>query len=141
MKKILFTLFIITQSFLVFSQESVKDSTEVAFIDLETYPVYEGCNENTNDASCFDKKIANHVKKNLKYPEKALNKGIQGTVKVIFLIDYDGSISNVTTSGADKILQKEAVRIVNLLPKFKPGMQKGKPVKVRYSFPITFKLQ
>ena len=141
MKKILFTFFIITQSFLTFSQESEKDSTTVNFNEAEIFPVYNGCEENTNDKNCFEKKIADLVKKNLKYPDRALEKGIQGTVKVTFTIDFDGSITNISTSGGDKILQKEAFRIAKLIPKFKPGLQKGKPIKVRFSFPITFKLK
>ena len=68
---------------------------------------------------------------------------IQGRVSVLFVIDKDGSITNVQAKGpkGGELLEKEALRVISKLPKFKPGMQRGKPVKVKYSQPITFKLQ
>ena len=61
----------------------------------------------------------------------------------IIVIDKDGSITNVQARGpkGGELLEKEALRVISKLPKFKPGMQRGKPVKVKYSQPITFKLQ
>ena len=57
----------------------------------------------------------------------------------MFAIDKNGVVTNIKTRGPDKILEKEAVRIISLLPKMTPGMQRGKAVKVTYSLPINFK--
>ena len=67
--------------------------------------------------------------------------GIQGRVFVQFVIDKDGSIVGVRTRGPDKNLEKEAQRIIGKLPKMTPGKQRGRPVRVPFSIPITFKLQ
>ena len=87
--------------------------------------------------------MAKHIKKNQQYPERAMEDGIQGRVSVLFVIDKDGSITNVQVRGpkGGELLEKEAQRVIEKLPKFKPGMQRGKPVRVKYSQPITFKLQ
>ena len=58
---------------------------------------------------------------------------------MVFVIDKDGNITNIRSRGPDKILEKEAERIVGLLPKMIPGKQRGKPVKVPYSLPIHFR--
>ena len=57
----------------------------------------------------------------------------------MFAIDKNGVVTNIKTRGPDKILEKEAIRIISLLPKMTPGMQRGKAVKVTYSLPINFK--
>jgi protein TonB len=80
-----------------------------------------------------------HVANHFKYPVQALDLGIQGKVFVVFVIDKDGYISNIRSRGPDKILEKEAERIIKLLPRMIPGKQRGRPVKVPYSVPIVFK--
>ena len=67
--------------------------------------------------------------------------GIQGRVFVQFTIGKDGSISGIRTRGPDKNLEKEANRIISRLPTMTPGKQRGRPVRVPFSIPITFKLQ
>ena len=67
--------------------------------------------------------------------------GIQGRVYVNFIIAKDGSITNVRMRGPDKNLEKEAARIISRLPKMTPGKQRGRPVRVPFSIPITFGLQ
>lgn len=67
--------------------------------------------------------------------------GIQGKVFVQFIIDRDGSIKNIVARGPDKNLEKEAIRIISLLPKMTPGKQRGRPVRVPFSIPIVFRLQ
>ena len=67
--------------------------------------------------------------------------GIQGRVYVNFIISKDGSISNIRMRGTDKNLEKEAARIIGKLPKMTPGKQRGRPVRVPFSIPITFRLQ
>ena len=65
----------------------------------------------------------------------------QGRVYVNFIISKDGSISNIRMRGPDKNLEKEAARIIGKLPNMTPGKQRGRPVRVPFSIPITFKLQ
>jgi len=81
------------------------------------------------------------VKANLKYPADARAKGIQGKVYVQFVVEKDGSITNVAVRrGVNPLLDAEAVRIAKLLPPFKPGSMRGKKVRTRYTLPITFTL-
>mgnify|MGYP005832302291 FL=1 len=82
-----------------------------------------------------------HIRKNFRYPEIAQEMGVQGRVSVIFVIQKDGSIGNIRMRGPDKNLEAEAMRIIKKLPKMTPGKQRGRPVKVPFSIPITFKLQ
>lgn len=121
--------------------EEVEEDVEVAFAVIEDVPVYPGCEglNKEQTKNCFQAKIQEHVKKNFNYPETALQLGIQGRVSVIFVVDSKGFTTNVRSRGPDKILEKEAERIISLLPKMKPGKQRGKPVKVAYAVPIFFK--
>ena len=118
---------------------------EVPFAVIEDVPVFPGCEgvAKNKRLDCFMEQMAKHIKKNQQYPERAMGDGIQGRVSVLFVIDKDGGISNVQVRGpkGGELLEKEAKRVIEKLPKFKPGMQRGKPVKVKYSQPITFKLQ
>lgn len=78
---------------------------------------------------------------NVKYPAEAQAKGIQGKVIVQFVVEKDGSISNpFVVRSIDPYLDGEAIRVISIMPKWKPGMQKGQPVRVRYTVPVTFKL-
>ena len=118
---------------------------EVPFTVIEDVPVFPGCEgvAKNKRLDCFMEQMAKHIKKNQQYPERAMEDGIQGRVSVLFVIDKDGGISNVQVRGpkGGELLENEAKRVIEKLPKFKPGMQRGKPVKVKYSQPITFKLQ
>jgi TonB family protein len=79
---------------------------------------------------------------NIKYPEDARKKNIEGTVYVQFVVERDGSVSTVNVlRGADKLLDDEAVRVVSIMPKWTPGSQDGVPVRVQYVVPIHFKLK
>ncbi len=79
---------------------------------------------------------------NVKYPVIAAENGIQGKVYVQFVVDRNGGISNARIArGVDPSLDQEALRVVNNLPKWRPGMQRGKPVRVSYTVPINFQLQ
>jgi protein TonB len=90
---------------------------------------------------CFQEKMNKHIVKNFRYPDIAQEMGIQGRVYVNFIISKDGSISNIRMRGPDKNLEKEAKRIISKLPKMTPGKQRGRPVRVPFSIPITFRLQ
>ena len=79
--------------------------------------------------------------KEFTYPEMALELGIQEKVFVQFMIDSKGHVEGIRTRGPDKLLEKEASRIIASLPDMTPGMQRGKSVKVPYSIPINFMIQ
>lgn len=81
------------------------------------------------------------IAKNVKYPVIARENGIQGKVYIQFVIEKDGSITDVkVVRGVDSSLDKEAARVINSMPKWKPGKQRGKPVRVSYTLPINFRL-
>lgn len=80
--------------------------------------------------------------KNIKYPVIAQENGIQGRVVCAFVVNKDGSIVDIEVlRGVDPSLDKEAVRVLSTMPKWKPGKQRGKPVRVKYTVPVMFRLQ
>ena len=86
--------------------------------------------------------LMEYFKKNLRYPEEAKKAGTQGRVVVQFLINKNGAISDASVlRSVDRLLDAEAVRLVRSMPKWKPGMQKGKAVTVKYTVPVLFKLE
>lgn len=123
--------------------EELDEDVQVAFAVIEDVPVFPGCEKLSKKATkdCFQKKVQQHVASNFNYPQTALDLGIQGRVSVVFVIDKTGHIIGIRSRGPDNILEKEAERIINILPKMKPGRQRGKPVKVAYAVPIFFKFQ
>ena len=79
---------------------------------------------------------------NLKYPVVAEDNGVQGRVIVTFVVERDGSITDVkVVKSVDPSLDKEAVRLVKSMPKWIPGKQKGEAVRVKYTVPVTFRLK
>lgn len=85
--------------------------------------------------------LMEYLSKNIKYPEAAMKKGIQGRGIVQFVVEKDGSITNVKIlRGVDPELDKEAVRVVSAMPKWKPGTQRGEAVRVRFTVPVMFRL-
>ena len=83
-----------------------------------------------------------YLMKNIKYPEQAMKEGIQGRVTVRFIVEKDGSISDVKpVLSVHPLLNKEAVRVVESMPKWTPGKHNGKPVRVRFNLPVMFKLK
>ena len=89
-----------------------------------------------------DKALMQYVGKNMKYPVIAQENGIQGRVIVSFVIERDGKVADaVVVRGVDPSLDKEALRVVNSMPAWTPGKQRGKPVRVKYTLPVTFRLQ
>ena len=86
--------------------------------------------------------LMNYLNSNIKYPVIAEENGIQGRVVVQFVVGKDGSISNVhVVKSVDPSLDKEAVRVVKSMPRWIPGKQNGSAVRVKYTLPVTFKLQ
>ncbi|UKK63077.1 TonB family protein [Prevotella communis] len=81
------------------------------------------------------------ISENVKYPKEAEEKGLQGRVVVRYIIEKDGSISEVEiVKSVNEYLDAEAIRVVNAMPKWKPGKQKGEPVRVKFTLPVTFRL-
>ena len=89
-----------------------------------------------------DRKLMEYLSENIRYPEELADACIQGRVIVSFIVEKDGSISNVKVAKSlDPLLDKEAVRVVSGMPKWIPGRQNGVAVRVRYIIPVTFRLQ
>ncbi len=132
MKSLLIVLFI---SVIVYSiQANGQDNTEgdQVFFVVEDMPEFPGGDD------ALKKYIAEHVK----YPEEAKKNGITGKVYVSFTVSKEGKvIDSEIARGASPALDKEALRVINDLPVWKPGKQKGKVVNVRYTVPINFALE
>ena len=82
-----------------------------------------------------------HIQKNFRYPALEQEMGIEGKVNIMFEIQKDGNIGNIRMRGPNKNLENDAARIIGKLPKMTPGKQRGTPVRVPFSIPITYKLQ
>ena len=123
--------------------EEEFEDVDVPFAVIEDVPIFPGCESvaKSERRNCFQEQMNKHIRKNFRYPEIAQEMGIQGRVYVNFIIAKDGSISNVRMRGPDKNLEKEAQRIISKLPTMTPGKQRGRPVRVPFSIPITFRLQ
>lgn len=122
--------------------EEVVEDIEVPFAVIEKVPQFPGCTgSNAELRACFQRKMQEHLQKHFNYPSAAADLNIQGRVFVFFLIDKNGVVTKVKSRGPDQLLEKEAERIINLLPKMEPGKQRNKSVGVPYSIPINFKLQ
>ena len=145
MKNLLFTLALLI-SFSSFGQainDEVK-SKEVPFAIIEYVPEYPGCEKGNNSEKrkCMSAKIREFVQLNFN-TDLAGNLGLYGRqrINVIFKIDKKGNVVGVRSRAPHPRLEQEAIRIINMLPKMKPGRQRGKAVIVPYSLPITFQVQ
>ena len=97
---------------------------------IEEAPEFPGGNDSLNA----------FIKRNLQYPKSAKEQGIEGTVIVRFIVETDGSVTiDRINRDANEELATEAIRLVNMLPKWKPGYLGPKPVRVGYTLPIVFK--
>ena len=110
-----------------------EEEEEVIFVVVESMPEFPGGQQ----------ALFKFLSENVKYPVIAQENGIQGRVICQFVVNKDGSIVDVEVvrSGGDASLDKEAVRVIKSMPKWKPGKQRGKPVRVKYPVPVNFKLQ
>lgn len=110
-----------------------EEDDNVVFQVVETMPEFPG-----GQAALFK-----YLSENVKYPVIAQENGIQGRVICQFVVNKDGSIVDVEVvrSGGDASLDKEAVRVIKSMPKWNPGKQRGKAVRVKYTVPVNFKLQ
>lgn len=132
---------------LIIQDTEATQDTEVDFSDMTT-------EEEQEDAPVFfiveempefpggEQALNKFLHENVQYPVIAQENGIQGRVYVKFVVNTDGSITNVEIArGVDPSLDKEALRVVRDMPKWKPGKQRGKSVRVSYTVPINFVLQ
>ncbi|MBO4577608.1 MAG: energy transducer TonB [Paludibacteraceae bacterium] len=110
-----------------------EEEEEVIFMVVETMPEFPGGQQ----------ALFKYLSENVKYPVIAQENGIQGRVICQFVVNKDGSIVDVEVvrSGGDASLDKEAVRVIKSMPKWKPGKQRGKAVRVKYTVPVSFRLQ
>ncbi len=110
-----------------------EEEEEVVFVVVESMPEFPGGQQ----------ALFKYLSENVKYPVIAQENGIQGRVICQFVVNKDGSIVDVEVvrSGGDPSLDKEAVRVIKSMPKWKPGKQRGKAVRVKYTVPVNFKLQ
>ena len=89
-----------------------------------------------------DAELLKFIAKNVKYPQESQNKGEQGRVICSFVVTKDGTLTNYKViRGISPALDQEAVRVLQMMPRWTPGTQRGEPVAVKYTVPITFKLQ
>jgi protein TonB len=130
-------LFVVLISYSAISYSQHSDSTlrpraaEPAYRMVEVMPEYPGGPDS----------LASFIKANLKYPRAARENSMSGKVVIEAIVEKDGSLSDIRIKTAVfPKLDEEALRIVKLLPKYNPGQQKGKPVRVIISLPVIFKL-
>jgi periplasmic protein TonB len=111
------------------------------FMIVENMPALAQCKTMRGDErhQCTQMEIIRYVSKNTKYPPIAKDAGIQGTVFVYFVVGRDGKVKDVKVlREVDPRLDKEAKRVVESLPRFEPGQQRGKNVSVQYTIPVKF---
>ena len=132
MKKSLLFI-IISMVFLLTGVDAIAQDTRNAdpdYLELDEHPTFKGGGPNN---------FASWVIAHIKYPKEAKKANIEGTVKVHFVIDTDGKISDAHVyQGVHPLLDAEAVRVVMKSPKWKPGVKDGKPVRVSYTMPVVF---
>ena len=109
----------------------IEEDDEEFFMVVENMPEFPG----------GDLGLMKFIQKNVRYPAIAKEYNITGKVYISFIVDKQGSVTNVKiVRGVDKNLDAEALRVVSLLPKYKPGKQRGKAVRVMFTIPINFTL-
>ncbi len=112
-------------------EEAVEDDTP--FLKVEQMPQFQGGDINTFRA---------WVQGRLRYPDIASENGISGRVTLAFVIEKDGSLTNIAVlQSPDRSLSEEAMRVLKTSPKWTPGKQRNMPARVRYNLPVTFTIQ
>ena len=128
-----------TEIEIIEEDDNVDDDTP--FMIVENMPALAQCKTMRGDErhQCTQMEIIKYVSKNTKYPPIAKDAGIQGTVFVYFVVGKDGKVKDVKVlREVDSRLDKEAKRVVESLPRFDPGSQRGKNVSVQYTIPVKF---
>lgn len=110
-------------------------------VEEETDDIFEVVEEPTTFPG-GEEALNKYLAKSIIYPEIAVENGIQGRVVVQFVVEKDGSTGHINVvRGVDPALDKEATRVVKEMPRWKPGKQRGKPVRTKYTLPVVFRLQ
>ena len=125
-------------------EEDEEEDEIFNFAVVEDKPVFPGCEDVSKEERymCFQQGIMKHIRNNFKYPAIPKEMGVSEKIFVQFVIDKSGQITKSTVvRGEDKHLKKEAIRLVNSIPKLKAAKQRGKPVPCSFTVPINFKLQ
>ena len=139
MKKLLFLLFI---PLISFGQSETENNSKVPSEIFDNIPVYPGCKgSELKKRKCMSERIAKFVERKFN-TDIAADLGLTGRqrIGIIFKIDTLGNITGVRARAPHPRLEQEAVRVINLLPKMKPGIKNGKPVIVPYSLPMIFQV-
>lgn len=109
-----------------------REMNEQVFTVVEKMPSFPG----------GDAELLKYIATNIKYPKESQDNGEQGRVICSFIVERDGSVNNPEVlRGVTPLLNEEAVRVINTMPRWNPGMQRGKAVAVKYTVPITFRLK
>ena len=125
-----------------FCKKYDPEADNVVIIQTKEYgdPVFEKCDQMPQFPG-GDAKLMEFIAENIKYPAEATERGLQGTILVNFIVEKDGSISNVKAlDGGEKVLSDEAVRVVKTMPRWKPGKQQGEVVRCRFTVPVIYRL-
>ena len=129
------------------STEDLGEKVEVKYVPIvveeepEEQTIFEVV-ENMPEFPGGNAALMQFLSKNIKYPTIAQENGTQGRVTVQFVVNRDGSVVDpVVVRGVDPYLDKEALRVISQMPKWKAGMQRGKAVRVKYTVPVMFRLQ
>lgn len=114
-------------------KQEEEEEGQVVFVVVEKMPEFPGGQQ----------ALFKYLSENVKYPVIAQENGIQGRVICQFVVNKDGAIVDVEVvrSGGDPSLDKEAIRVIKSMPKWTPGKQRGKAVRVKYTVPVNFRLQ
>ncbi len=136
------TATIISQAHTLSPEEKTVD---VPFLIVEAMPNFQGCDDENmskpDKRKCTESKLLNFLYSKSRYPEIARQNEIEGTVYIKFVIEKDGSITNaVILRDIGGGCGEEALRVVNSMPKWTPGKQRGRPVRVQFNLPVKFKL-
>jgi len=130
MKNLILIVLIVISNCCFTQEKAISPNPELIHI-TETMPEYPGGSI----------EMIKFIQTNVEYPDSARDAEIQGKVYVTFVIDTIGKIDDVSIlKGVHPLLDKEAIRVIKKMPSWKPGTQKGKPVRVKYNLPINFKL-
>ncbi len=122
-----------------------KKEPDEIFKVVEEMPTFPGCesiSDKVERKKCVDKKLLEFIYSNIKYPAIARENSVEGMVVITFVVEKDGSITDARIArdiGAG--CGQEALRVVKMMPKWNPGKQRGRPVRVQFNLPIRFKLE
>lgn len=143
------------------SQDTILSPSPIPIAIVERAPIFKGCENSPNKMRCFDSKARRFVGKHfdvnrakcleykIKYDRKKKKdieickkelKSVRVRIKTTFVIDTTGYVSDVKALSPYPTMNKEAVNVVKKLPRFEPGMQRGRKVRVRFSLPIMFQI-